>query len=71
MCACVSAGLVAVIAWASYPSEWLVDDDRITIIYEVASEVRRVYLDGREAPDYFSAVADGVVERAMGKAMHW
>ena len=50
---CVSAGLVAVIAWASYPSEWLVDDDRITIIYEVASEVRRVYLDGREAPDYF------------------
>ena len=50
---CVSPGLVAVIAWSSYPSEWLVDEDRITIIYEVGSEVRRVYMDGREPPDYY------------------
>jgi hypothetical protein len=50
---CVSSGIVAMIAWAAYPSEWLVDTDRITIIYEVGSEVRRVYLDGREPLDHY------------------
>ena len=50
---CVSPGLVAMIAWAAYPSEWLVDDERITIIYEIEDSVRRVYLDGREPPASF------------------
>ena len=50
---CVSPGIVAMIAWAAYPSEWLVDEERITIIYEVGSEVRRVYLDGRDPPQFY------------------
>jgi len=50
---CVSPGLVAMIAWAAYPSEWLVDGDRITIIYEVESSVRRIYLDGRAPPEFY------------------
>jgi len=50
---CVSPGIVAMIAWSAYPSEWLINEGRITIIYEVGSEVRRVYLDGREPPEYF------------------
>lgn len=50
---CVSPGIVAMIAWSAYPSEWLIDEGRITIIYEVGSEVRRVYLDGREPPEYY------------------
>jgi len=50
---CVSPGIVAMIAWSAYPSEWLINEDRITIIYEVGSEVRRIYLDGREPPEYY------------------
>jgi hypothetical protein len=47
---CVSPGIVAMIAWAAYPSEWIVGDERITIIYEVENSVRRIFLDGREPP---------------------
>lgn len=50
---CVSPGIVAMIGWAAYPSEWLVDDDRITIIYEVESSVRRIFLDGRAPPESY------------------
>ena len=50
---CVSPGIVAMIAWSAYPSEWLINEGRITIIYEVGSEVRRIYLDGREPPEYY------------------
>jgi hypothetical protein len=50
---CVSPGIVAMIGWAAYPSEWLVDDDRITIIYEVESSVRRIFLDTREPPESY------------------
>jgi hypothetical protein len=50
---CVSPGIVAMIGWAAYPSEWLVDEDRITILYEVESSVRRIYLDGREPPESY------------------
>jgi hypothetical protein len=50
---CVSPGIVAMIAWAAYPSEWLVDQDRITILYEVENSVRRVYLDGRQPPELY------------------
>ena len=50
---CVSPGLVALIGWSGYPQEWLQDDNRLTMLFEVGSEVRRVYLDGREFPDFF------------------
>jgi hypothetical protein len=50
---CVSPGIVAMIAWAAYPSEWLVDEDRITIVYEVENSVRRIYLGGREPPESY------------------
>ena len=50
---CVSPGLVALIGWSGYPQEWLQDEDRMTMLFEVGSEVRRVYMDGREFPDFF------------------
>jgi len=50
---CVSPGIVAMVAWGAYPFEILKSDDRLTFIYEFESEVRRVFLDGRDAPEYF------------------
>jgi hypothetical protein len=50
---CVSPGIVAMVAWGGYPMEILADDDRVTFIYEVESEVRRVFLDGRQPPEYY------------------
>lgn len=50
---CVSPGLVALNAWGGYPQEWLQREDRITALFEVGSEVRRIYLDGREFPAWF------------------
>lgn len=50
---CVSPGIVAMVAWGGYPMEILSGDDRITFIYEVESEVRRVFLDGQEPPEYY------------------
>ncbi|MDH4109262.1 MAG: hypothetical protein OEW35_13165, partial [Gammaproteobacteria bacterium] len=44
---CVSPGIVAMVAWGAYPFEILADDGRLTFIYEVESEVRRIFLDGR------------------------
>lgn len=50
---CVSAGIVAMVAWGAYPFEILESKDRLTFLYEVDSEVRRIYLDGKPPPDYF------------------
>ena len=50
---CVSPGIVAMVAWGGYPMEVLSSSDRLTFLYEVDSEVRRVFLDDREPPDYF------------------
>ena len=50
---CASVGITALVAWGGYPIEILGDDKRLTVIYEVDSEVRRIYLDGTEPPDYY------------------
>ena len=50
---CVSPGIVAMVAWGGYPMEILATENRLTFLYEVDSEVRRVFLDGRTPPEYF------------------
>jgi hypothetical protein len=50
---CVSPGIVAMVAWGAYPFEILQSADRLTFIYEFESEVRRIYLDGRNEPEYY------------------
>lgn len=50
---CVSPGIVAMVAWGFYPMEILGSSDRLTFLYEVESEVRRVYLDGRQPPEFY------------------
>ena len=50
---CVSPGIVAMVAWGFYPMEILASEDRLTFVYEIESEVRRVYLDGREPPEFY------------------
>ena len=56
---CVSPGIVAMVAWGGYPMEILQSEDRLTILYEVDSEVRRVFLDGREPPEFFPTSSMG------------
>lgn len=56
---CVSPGIVAMVAWGGYPMEILGSDDRLTFLYEVDSEVRRVFLDGREPPEYYPTSSMG------------
>lgn len=48
---CVSPGLVALIGWSGYAQEWIESKDRITMLFEVGSEVRRVFMDGRDFPE--------------------
>lgn len=50
---CVSPGITAMVAWGAYPFEILKNDDRLTFIYEVESEVRRVFLDDRKPPEFY------------------
>jgi len=50
---CVSPGITAMIAWSGYPFEILASKDRLTFLYEVDSEVRRIFLDDREAPEFY------------------
>jgi hypothetical protein len=50
---CVSPGIVAMVAWGGYPFEVLTSDKRLTFLYEVDSEVRRIFLDNREAPEFY------------------
>ncbi len=55
---CVSPGLVRLSGWP-YPMEILHDDDQTTILYESYREVRRVYMDDRESPEFFPNSAMG------------
>ena len=50
---CVSPGIVAMVAWGGYPMEILASENRLTFLYEVESEVRRIFLDGETPPEYF------------------
>lgn len=56
---CVSPGIVAMVAWGGYPMEIINSNDRLTFLYEVDSEVRRVFLDGREPPEFFPTSSMG------------
>jgi hypothetical protein len=50
---CISPGIVAMVAWGGYPFEVLESDSRLTFLYEVDSEVRRIFLDDRQAPEFY------------------
>jgi hypothetical protein len=50
---CISPGITAMVAWGGYPFEVLESDKQVTFLYEVDSEVRRIFLDGREAPEFY------------------
>lgn len=50
---CISPGIVAMVAWGGYPFEVLESNGRLTFLYEVDSEVRRIFLDGREPPEFY------------------
>lgn len=48
---CTSVGLPA-LATYSFPFEIIASDDRLTIIYEYQSNVRRIWLDGRDQGEF-------------------
>ena len=50
---CVSPGITAMVAWGAYPFEILESENRLTFLYEFDSEVRRIFLDGREPPEFY------------------
>ena len=50
---CISPGLTFMVGWGFYPFEILASDNRLTFLYEVDSEVRRIFLDGRDVPEFF------------------
>ena len=50
---CISPGIVAMVAWGGYPFEVLESENRLTFLYEVDSEVRRIFLDDSEAPEFY------------------
>ncbi len=50
---CASPGITAMVAWGGYPFEILASENRLTFIYEFDSEVRRVFMDGREPPEFY------------------
>jgi len=50
---CISPGIVAMVAWGGYPFEAIESKDRLTFLYEVDSEVRRIFFDGRSAPEFY------------------
>ena len=50
---CVSPGITAMVAWGAYPFEILESEERLTFIYEFDSEVRRIFLDGRQPPEFY------------------
>ena len=55
---CISPGLVRISGWP-YPLEILQNERQVTILYEGFREVRRIFLDGRDAPEYFPISAMG------------
>lgn len=56
---CVSPGIVAMVAWGGYPMEILGSENRLTFLYEVESEVRRIFLDGKEPPEFYPTSSMG------------
>lgn len=67
---CISPGIVAMVAWGGYPFEVLESENRLTFLYEVDSEVRRIFLDDREAPEFFPPSGMGYsVGRWEGNAL--
>ena len=61
---CISPGLVRLSGWP-YPMEIIQEEDQITILYESFREVRRVYMDDRNAPE-------NLPDSAMGYSKgHW
>lgn len=56
---CVSPGIVAMVAWGAYPVEILESEKRYSFLYEVDSEVRRVFMDNRQPPEYYPTSSMG------------
>ena len=56
---CVSPGIVAMVAWGAYPFEILESEKRYSFLYEVDSEVRRVFMDNRQPPEYYPTSSMG------------
>ena len=56
---CVSPGIVAMVAWGGYPMEILRSENRLTVLYEVDSEVRRVFMDDSQPPEFYPTSAMG------------
>ena len=56
---CVSPGIVAIVAWGAYPFEILESNNRLTFLYEVDSEVRRIFMNDKQPPEYYLPSAMG------------
>ena len=56
---CVSPGIVAIVAWGAYPFEILESNNRLTFLYEVDSEIRRIFMNDKQPPEYFPPSAMG------------
>ena len=50
---CISPGITFMVGWGYYPFEILESEGRLTFLYEVDSEVRRIFIGDREVPDFF------------------
>jgi hypothetical protein len=49
---CISPGLVAAVSW-SFPFEIVAADDKLVMLYEAFNLSRRVFMDGREDPEFY------------------
>ena len=65
---CVSPGIVAIVAWGAYPFEVLESNNRLTFLYEVDSEVRRIFMNDKQPPEYYLPSAMGFL-MAIGMAV--
>jgi len=55
---CVSPGLVASATWI-FPFEIIAGDKRLTMLYEVFSQTRRVFIDQTDMPEFYPESAMG------------
>ena len=55
---CVMPGLYSAISW-SFPFEIVADDHKLVVLYEAFNLTRRVFMDGRDDPDFFPNSALG------------
>jgi len=55
---CISPGLYSAISW-SFPFEIVADDRKLVVLYEAFNLTRRVFMDGRNDPDFFPNSALG------------